>query len=123
MFFKKVWAWLKNYWYVPALLIYTIALWVFFRKSNTNLIKVLDIAKESYQKEIEAIKLAHEKELERREEIVLVYQETLKNLEKEHNIKVDELSSKKQEEIQKLVSEHKNDPAALAEEMKRLFGI
>ncbi len=69
------------------------------------------------------MKLAHEKELERREEIVLIYQETLKNLEKEHNIKVDELSKKKKKEIHKLVDEHKNDPSVLAEEMKRLFEV
>ncbi len=123
MFWKKAWTWIKHYWYIPAVLIYTIVLWLVFRRSSANVLEVLDITKESYKKEIEAMKLAHEKELERREEIVLIYQETLKNLEKEHNIKVDELSKKKKKEIHKLVDEHKNDPSVLAEEMKRLFEV
>jgi len=123
MFWKKAWVWIKHYWYIPAVLIYTIVLWIIFRRSNANVLKVLDITKESYQKEIEVIKTAHEKELQQREEIVLVYQETLKNLEKEHTIKVDELSKKKKKEIQNLVSEHKDDPSVLAEEMKKLFEV
>jgi len=102
MFWKKAWVWIKHYWYIPAVLIYTIVLWIIFRRSNANVLKVLDITKESYQKEIEVIKTAHEKELQQREEIVLVYQETLKNLEKEHTIKVDELSKKKKKEIPKV---------------------
>jgi len=123
MFWKKAWVWIKHYWYIPAVLIYTIVLWIVFRRSSANVLKVLDITKESYQKEIEVIKAAHEKELQQREEIVLVYQETLKNLEKEHSIKVDELSNKKKKEIQNLVSEHKDDPSVLAKEMKKLFEV
>tara|TARA_R100000152_G_C6781599_1_gene216458 strand:+ start:5552 stop:5929 length:378 start_codon:yes stop_codon:yes gene_type:complete len=120
---KKIWTWIKHYWYIPAVLVYTIVLWLVFRKSNANALKVLDIAKESYRKELETVKLAHEKELAKREEIVMIYQETLKNLEKEHNIKVSELSKKKRREIENLVKNHNENPDAIAEEMKKLFGV
>ncbi len=123
LFLKKAWVWLKHYWYIPALLIYTIVLWVFFRRSTNNLLEVLSVTKESYEKEIQVLKSTHEKELQKREEIVLLYQETLKNIENEFNIETKELSSKKQKEIKKIVEENREDPTALAEEMKRLFGV
>jgi hypothetical protein len=123
MFWTKTWVWIKHHWYVPAMLIYTIILWAVFRKSSANVLKVLNITKESYQKELAVLRATHENELKQKEEIVLVYQETLKKLEKEHNIKVDELSKKKQKEIHKLVGEHKDNPSALADEMKRLFEV
>ena len=81
------------------------------------------MTKESYEKEIQVLKNTHEKELQKREEIVLLYQETLKNIENEFNIETKELSSKKQKEIKKIVEENREDPTALAEEMKRLFGV
>ena len=123
VFWKKAWVWIKNYWYIPAVLVYTISIWLFFRKSNKNLTKMLQISKESYQKEISAINEAREKEAEEKEKILLAYQETLKKLEKEHNVKVEDLSSKKKKEIKNLVEENKENPDALAKEMKELFGV
>ena len=105
------------------MLIYTLVLWLVFRNSNTNALKVLDITKESYQKEIKAIKLSYEKESREREEIVVIYQNTLKKLEKEHNVEVGQLTKRKQKEIKKLVNDHKDNPSALADEMKRLFEV
>ena len=84
---------------------------------------MLSITKDSYEKEIQVIKSTHEKELQKREEIVFLYQETLKKLETEFSIKTKDLSIKKQKEIKKLVEENKEDPSNLAEEMKKLFGV
>jgi hypothetical protein len=123
LFIKKAWVWIRHYWYIPALLIYTIILWLFFRKSNNKLLEVLSITKDSYKKEVHAINTAHKKELKKREEIVLLYQETLKNIENEYNIKIKELSSKRQKEIKKIVEENREDPSVLAKEMKKLFGV
>ena len=49
---KKVWVWIKNYWQVPAVLFYTLIMWLVFRKNNTAALEVLDIRKESYKKQI-----------------------------------------------------------------------
>ena len=84
---------------------------------------MLSLTKDSYEKEIQVIKSTHEKELQKREEIVFLYQETLKKLEAEFSIKTKDLSIKKQKEIKKLVEENKEDPSNLAEEMKKLFGV
>ena len=123
VFFKKAWAWIKNYWYVPALLIYTLVMWFVFRNKNDKLLKMFDVAKESYQKEIEAINLAHAEELRKKNKLVENYQETLKNLQKEYNIKLEELSKQEEQELLELIKKHEDSPEGLAEEMKKLFGI
>ena len=33
-FLKKVWVWLRHNWYAPFLVVYTIALWIFFRRKD-----------------------------------------------------------------------------------------
>ena len=123
VFLKKAWAWIKSYWYVPALLIYTLVLWFVFRKKNDKLLKMFDIAKESYQKEIEAINLAHAEEIKKKNKLVEDYHKTLKNLEKEYNIKVEELSKEEEKELLELIKKHEGSPDGLADEMKKLFGI
>tara|TARA_R110000824_G_scaffold5670_9_gene26098 strand:+ start:31973 stop:32365 length:393 start_codon:yes stop_codon:yes gene_type:complete len=122
-FLKKAWVWIKNYWYVPALLVYTVVLWLIFRKRNDKLLQMFEISKESYQKEIEAINAAHADEVQKKNKLVQNYHDTLKNLQKEYNLKLDELSREEEEELLDLIKKHENSPEDLAEEMKRLFGI
>jgi len=123
VYLKKAWAWIKNYWYVPALLIYTIALWIVFRKKNERILELFEISKNSYQKEIEAINAAHVAELENKELIIKSYTEALKKIELEYNIEVEKLDKKEKKEISKLVAKFHSEPDALAEEMKKLFGV
>jgi len=108
---------------VPALLIYTIALWIVFRKKNERILELFEISKNSYQKEIEAINAAHVAELENKELIIKSYTEALKKIELEYNIEVEKLDKKEKKEISKLVAKFHSEPDALAEEMKKLFGV
>ena len=98
-------------------------MWFVFRNKNDKLLKMFDVAKESYQKEIEAINLAHAEELRKKNKLVENYQETLKNLQKEYNIKLEELSKQEEQELLELIKKHEDSPEGLAEEMKKLFGI
>jgi hypothetical protein len=84
---------------------------------------MFEISKESYQKEIEAINAAHADEVQKKNKLVQNYHDTLKNLQKEYNLKLDELSREEEEELLDLIKKHENSPEDLAEEMKRLFGI
>ena len=118
-----MWVWIKNYWYLPALLVYTIVLWIFFRKKANNLVKLFDITKESYEKQIEALNKAHEEEIKKRNQLISTYQETLKSIEEEHNVKLNDLDSKKRKEIDKLSKNFEKDPEDLAKEMRKLFGV
>jgi len=118
-----VWVWIKHYWYIPALLIYTFVLWVIFRKKNNNLVKLFDITKESYEKQIQDLNKAHEEEIEKRNELIVAYQNTLKSIEEEHNIKLNDLDNKKKKEVEELTKNFESNPSELAEEMKKLFGV
>ena len=119
---KKSWAWCKHNWkFLVGLIIPFLVCLLARRKFNAK--EISDRIKDDYEKEIQVIKSTHEKELQKREEIVFLYQETLKKLETEFSIKTKDLSIKKQKEIKKLVEENKEDPSNLAEEMKKLFGV
>ena len=123
IFWKKAWAWLKNYWYIPAVLVYTLVLWFVFRKKNDKIIQMFEISKENYKKEIDIINSAHSSEMAQKEEIIKDYQDALKKLQEEHSIKIENLSKEEEEEVQELIQKHKENPDVLAEEMKRLFGV
>ena len=123
IFWKKAWAWLKNYWYIPAVLVYTLVLWFVFRKKNDKIIQMFEISKENYKKEIDIINSAHSSEMAQKEEIIKDYQDALKKLQEEHSIKIENLSKEEEEEVQELIQNHKENPDVLAEEMKSLFGV
>ena len=123
IFWKKAWAWLKNYWYIPAVLVYTLVLWFVFRKKNDKIIQMFEISKENYKKEIDIINSAHSSEMAQKEEIIKDYQDALKKLPEEHSIKIENLSKEEEEEVQELIQKHKENPDVLAEEMKSLFGV
>ena len=123
IFWKKAWAWLKNYWYIPAVLVYTLILWFVFRKKNDKIIQMFEISKENYKKEIDIINSAHSSEMAQKEEIIKDYQDALKKLQEEHSIKIENLSKEEEKEVQELIQKHKENPDVLAEEMKSLFGV
>ena len=123
VFVKKAWVWLKHHWYVPALLIYTIATWIFFRARTQNVLKMFEISKEAYKKEIDAINSAHAKELKDKEKLYATYLNTLKNIEKEHKVNFDSLTEEKKFKLDEMVKEYEGAPEDLAEEIKKLFGI
>ena len=58
LFFGKAWVWIKTYWYVPAVLIYTVVLWVLFRRNGAAALEVLKTSKESYEAQIKAMEEA-----------------------------------------------------------------
>lgn len=123
LFWQKAWVWIKNYWYVPALLVYTIVLWAFFRKRSSDLVKLFDITKESYEGQIKALEKSHKEELEKRNQLIATYQTTLKTIEAEHNIRLKDLDKERKREIEKLTKDFNKNPDALAEEMRKLFGV
>ena len=82
-FLKKAWTWLKHNWYVPLIIVYTLFLWVLFRRKDEAL-KVLEIRSESYKAQIETINKIHAEEIKKRDEILKKYAETVKKLEDEY---------------------------------------
>jgi len=110
---KKIWVWLKHNWYVPAVIIYTLILWIFFRRKDKAL-EVLEIRSESYKKQIEAINEIHKEENEKKDKILEKYGKILKELEEQYEKDSLELSEEKKKEIKDLVEEYDEKPDELA---------
>ena len=123
LFWKKAWVWIKNYWYVPALLAYTLVLWIFFRRNTGDMSELLDITKESYEKQIKSLNKAHSEEIEKRDKIIDVYGETLKSIEIEYNVRLKDLDRNKRKEIENLSKDYEKDPDKTIIKMKKLFGV
>ena len=60
---KVIWAWLRQNWKVPFLVVWSIVIWAISRKSAQAAMDVLEAGKESYEKQIVQLKENHKKEL------------------------------------------------------------
>jgi len=121
-FFKKVWTWLKHNWKVPLVLVYTIALWLFFRQKDKAR-EVLEVRAESYEAQIAALNAAHAEEIKKRDEILKQYTEIVEELEKVYAEDRKELDSKKKKEVKKIVEKYYNKPDELARELADKFNF
>jgi len=121
-FLKKAWAWIKHYWYVPAVIVYTLILWFLF-KNKDKALEILNIREESLKDQIDVINESHKKELERREKVLEEYNKVLEGLEKEYEEGRKELSEKKKKEIKNIIEKFYEDPEKIAKEMAEKFGF
>ena len=121
-FLKKAWAWIKKYWYVPALAIYTFVMWIFFRKGGAAS-EVLKIQDESHKAQIKAINDAHDEELKKKDAALKQYNDVISSMEREYKKDKKTLDNKKKKEVKKIVEEHGKDPAELAKIMAERFGF
>jgi hypothetical protein len=119
---KKVWTWIKHYWYAPAVVIYTLVLWLVFRKRDSAA-QVLDVRSQSYKDQIDVINKSHSDEIEKRDEIIKKYIDVIGKLEEEHKIKKEELDDKKKKEVKKIVEEYHNKPDELARMLAEKYGL
>jgi len=121
-FLKKTWTWLKHNWYVPAVIIYTLVLWLVFRRKDAAY-KVLETRNESYKAQIDVINKTHEEEIKKRNEILEKYVKIVGEIEKKYAEDEKELDNKKKKEIKKIVEKYNDDPDGLAKLIADKFGL
>ncbi len=118
---KKMWVWIKHYWYWPVIIV----LLIFSAMSNRSLKeKFFDLllkSKESYEKEIKVIKKVNEEKDSKKEEVVKEHVKEIKRIEQEHDIKVEELEIEKQKELEETIKKNKDRPDKLAEEIAKIL--
>jgi hypothetical protein len=121
LFWKKIWAWLKHYWYWPVIIVLLVFSTVTGTRAKEKLFELLLKQKESYEKELEIIKkINEEKNLENnkaRED----HKEELEKIEKEHSVKLEDLEEEKREELVETIKKNKNKPDKLAEEIAKIL--
>jgi DNA anti-recombination protein RmuC len=119
---NKTWAWLKHNWKAPLVLVYTLVLWVLFRRKDAAY-KVLETRNQSYKDQIDAINKAHEEEIKKRNEILEQYNEAVKKLEKEFAKNNKELTEEKKKSVKEIVEKYYSDPDTLAKMIGKRFGF
>tara|TARA_R110000824_G_scaffold14605_5_gene62114 strand:+ start:3860 stop:4246 length:387 start_codon:yes stop_codon:yes gene_type:complete len=120
---RKAWIWIKKHWYVPVLFVLILVTGVFSFSRNKKLIKMLEINKESYEKQIEAIESAHAAEIQKRDELYDTYVSTMEKLKKEHNVSLEDLSEEKKKKMETMVKKYEGSPEELAKELSEMFGV
>lgn len=119
---KKIWTWIKHYWYVPAVIVYTLFLWfVFGKKDKAH--EVLKIREKSLEEQINVINDSHKEEIEKRDEILKKYNDLVTKMEESFRRDEKELEDDKKKEIKKLVENYYNDPEELAKLIAEKYGF
>lgn len=121
IFWKKIWAWLKHYWYWPVIIVLLVFSVVSGASSRKKVFELLDKQKENYEKEIQIIKETTEETDKKKTEIFTEHIKEIEKIEEEHDIKVEELEKEKQKELAEVLEENKASPDKLAEEIARIL--
>jgi gas vesicle protein len=121
LFWKKVWTWVKHYWYWPVIIMLLIFSVVSGRSSREKLFGLLSKQKENYEKEIKIVKEASEKASKEKTSIAEKYVEEIKKIEEEHDVKIGDLKEEKQKELEATLEENKDSPDKLAREVAKIL--
>lgn len=126
MFFslKKIFIWIKAYWYIPVIIFIIIFCFFAFRgKVPESLIAILNRRKKIHQEEVDIIEKAHLREIEEREKSQKIYFDTIEQIEKKYKEQKQELDNKMKKKLKKIVDETKNDPKLLADRLSQQIGF
>lgn len=123
LFLKKAWTWLKNYWYAPVVLVWTIVVWVFSRRNGEAALEVLATSKKSYEAQIGVLKKTHADEIGKRDKALAQYEDIVRTMEFEYAKRSEEISRDKKKKVKEYIKEFDNDPDGLAARLEERFGI
>ena len=116
---KKAWVFLKTHWYIPVILI----MGILIKSKSDHFLKMLQITKDSYNKQIEEIDKINEETEAKKENIHKEYEKTISKIEEEFKKKNEELKERKKKEVKKLVNKYYDNPDELASEITKRFGF
>ena len=116
---KKIWAFLKSYWYVPVIIIMGLLL----KSKSDKALEIIDAQKESYEKQKDAIENAAKEKIEAKERIEKEYENAAQKIEQEYAKMNKEISNRQKDIIKKTVKKFHSDPDAMAKEISEKFGV
>lgn len=123
---KKVWAWVKKYWYIPAAVVVLVVLGIvyFLTKGRVKAVfQVLNKIKNDNRKLREELEKIDEESVEKQRKVDEQLDETLKKIEKKHKQKEESISTEEKKEVVKQVKKYKNDPEKLESWLKEEYGV
>lgn len=119
----KIWATIKKYWSLFALVAGAIAAVVVFRQQGSSFSDDLKRVKDAHDEEIRRIEAAREEErlqhLANEEKL----KDTLEAVQRHYDDAKRDLDSKKKAQVEELVKKYNDDPVALAKQLSALTGL
>ena len=116
---KKVWAFLKTYWYIPVLIIVAIVL----KSRNNSVEEILEVARDSHKKQLDAIDNAEKEKQKSRQIIDSEYDNAIKKIEEEYAKKNKVLDAHQKNYIKAVIKNWSDDPDQMAERISLKFGF
>jgi len=104
---KKIWVFIKSYWYVPLLVIVGLVV----GHKNTKLEKLMDAADDSRKKQNDAIDAAR------------IENSAVKAASKVYELQKKNLDKNKKNKIKKIAKEYYNDKEKISQEISNEFGF
>jgi hypothetical protein len=120
---KSCWVWLKTYWQVPLLIIWSIIVYVLSKRNTDALVEVMEARKESYEKQINELKIRHNNEIIERDRLIKQYHETVSAIEKKYEEQQKKLKAKEKRKIKEIVEKSKGEPDVIKAEIEKSFGF
>ena len=123
-FLLKAWAGIKTHWYVPVLFIIAALLTIFTKgQTVTAILALMDKNRENYEQRVKVLEESRENEIRRSEEVRTTYNETIRQIERQHNESSSSLDRKKRKRVKELVESFHQDPGSLSEALEKEFGF
>ena len=120
---KSSWLWLKTYWHVPLLIIWSIVVYVLSKRNTDALVEVMEARKESYEKQINELKTRHNNEIIERDRLIKQYHETVSAIEKKYEEQKKKLKVKEKKKIKEIIKKSKGEPDVIKAEIEKSFGF
>ena len=120
---SKSWAWIRAHWQIPFLLLWTILVYVLARRNSDALIEVIEAKKESYKKQVDALRRSHNDEILKRDKLTMKYEETLSEIERKYKAREKELSEAEKNEIKEVVIKSRGNSYEIRERIEKEFGL
>jgi len=116
---KKIWAFLKTYWYVPILVIIAIV----FKTKGNRIGEILNTAKDSHKKQLDAINNAEIEKQKSNQIIAKEYENVIKEIEDNYAKENKILTTREKNYVKSVIKTWSDDPGQMAERITMSFGF
>ena len=116
---KKIWSFLKSYWYIPVLVIVALV----FRSKTNKVEEIIKAADDSHKKQLNAIEAAETNKKKEKEWIDKEYDNAIKKIEEKYSKENKTLDKKEKKFVKSAIKEWSDDPDQMAERITLKFGF
>ena len=122
IFFKKILAFLKNYWYTPIIILGLITGYFFLNGRGIKQVKsIFETAKRRYIKDKKNIDTIHRDKDKQKEAVTSQAIEDIKQIQEDKEKDLEDLKNEKQKSVEDKIKRHNEDPDNFTKEVGEFF--